>query len=125
MTTTTFMRYLAGIITLFTTPLAFAADPQDPGLLSFLPLVALFLIFYFVLIRPQQKKTKQHKTMTEGLQKGDDIITFGGVLGRIVDAEENLLKVEIAENVAITVQRSGVSALMPKGTYRAAFSSDE
>ncbi len=97
---------------------AFAEGEQEGSFLSLLPLVLLFVVFYFVLIRPQQKKTKLHKKMTEELKKGDEVITFGGILARIVELDENFLSLEVADEVIIKVQRSGVATLMPKGTYK-------
>jgi preprotein translocase subunit YajC len=88
------------------------------GLVSLLPMVLIFVIFYFLLIRPQQKRSKEHKNMVAELAKGDEIVTNGGTLGKIVDTDENFVTVEVAEGVDIRVQRMAVSQMMPKGTYR-------
>ncbi|MCH8104881.1 MAG: preprotein translocase subunit YajC [Proteobacteria bacterium] len=98
--------------------MAQSADSASGGILSFLPLVILFVVFYFLLIRPQQKKAKQHKNMVAELKKGDEIITNGGVLGKITDVGENFLTCEIAEKVEIKVQSNAVSTLLPKGTIK-------
>ena len=86
------------------------------GFMSFLPMIALFVIFYFLLIRPQQKRQKEHKNMVSGLAKGDEIVTMGGVLGKITAVDDNFVTVEIAKGVEIKVQRMSVQATMPKGT---------
>ena len=98
--------------------MAQSADSASGGILSFLPLVILFVVFYFLLIRPQQKKAKQHKNMVAELKKGDEIITNGGVLGKITDGGEHFLTCEIAEKVEIKVQSNAVSTLLPKGTIK-------
>lgn len=81
-----------------------------------LPMVALFVIFYFLLIRPQQKRQKEHKNMVSGLTKGDEVVTMGGVLGKIKAVDDNFITLEIAKDVDIRVQRQSVQAMMPKGT---------
>ena len=78
-------------------------------LMSMLPLVLMFAIFYFLLIRPQQKKAKQHKEFLAALKKGDYVLTGGGIYGRIIDADGDVLTIEIAENLSIKVNRSFVS----------------
>ena len=83
-----------------------------------LPLLLMFGIFYFLLIRPQQKKAKEHKNMVGGLKKGDEIITNGGILAKITDVDESFLTCKIAENVEIKVQSHAVSAILPKGTIK-------
>jgi preprotein translocase subunit YajC len=97
-----------------------AGAPQQGGLMSLLPLIAIFVVFYFLLIRPQQKRAKEHKKMTEALAKGDEVITTGGTLGKITDVGEAFVTVEVAQGVEIKVQRSAVQALMPKGTIKSA-----
>jgi preprotein translocase subunit YajC len=86
------------------------------GIMSFLPMIALFVIFYFLLIRPQQKRQKEHKNMVADLAKGDEIVTMGGVLGKITAVDDNFLTVEIAKGTEVKVQRMSVQAMMPKGT---------
>ena len=88
-------------------------------LMAFLPMVAIFVVFYFLLIRPQQKKAKEAKAMLDALQKGDEVVTAGGILGRIAKIGEQYVNVEIAAGTEITVQRGAVSQLLPKGTLKA------
>ncbi len=93
-----------------------AAAP-DP-LMSFLPLILIFVVFYFFLIRPQTKRAKEHKKMLEGLAKGDEIVTNGGLLGRITELGDHFVAVEVAANVQVKVQRQAIANLMPKGTAK-------
>jgi preprotein translocase subunit YajC len=100
---------------------AFAqAAGSAPGadLMAFLPMIAIFVLFYFLLIRPQQKKAKEQRAMLEALQKGDEVVTAGGMVGRINGLSESYVKVEIAENVEINVQRAAIQLLLPKGTLK-------
>ncbi|WP_343631990.1 preprotein translocase subunit YajC [Roseateles sp.] len=94
---------------------AAAADPMG-GIVQMLPLVALFAIMYFVMIRPQMKRQKEHKALVEALAKGDEVITAGGLLGKVSKIEESYLRVEIAPGVEIQIQRSAVVQVLPKGT---------
>jgi preprotein translocase subunit YajC len=89
-----------------------AAPGGSGGFTSFIPLILMFVIFYFLLIRPQQKKTKEHRQMIENLKTGDRIITAGGMHGRITGVSEGFLTVEIAEKVRVRVNRSSVSAML-------------
>lgn len=98
--------------------MAQAADSSTGGILSFLPLIVLFAVFYFLLIRPQQKKAKQHKNMVGALKKGDEIITNGGVLAKITDVGESFLTCEIAEKIEVKIQSHAVSTVLPKGTIK-------
>ncbi len=96
--------------------------PRMPGgsdLMTFLPMIAIFVVFYFLLIRPQQKKAKEAKAMLEALQKGDEVVTAGGLLGRISKLTDQYVTIEIAPNTEITVQRQAVAQLLPKGTIKA------
>ncbi len=95
-----------------------SAQQADP-VMSFLPLIILFVIFYFLLIRPQQKKAKEHTALVGGLKKGDEIITSGGILGKITDTDENYITVKVADNTEIKLQRQAVSTVLPKGTIKA------
>ena len=84
-------------------------------------MMGLFVvIFYFLLIRPQQKKQKEHQAMLTKLAAGDEIVTAGGILGRIVEIGDNFITLEIADNVRIKVQRFQVTSLVPKGTFKGA-----
>ena len=97
---------------------AAGATSQTDTLLTFLPMVAIFVVFYFLLIRPQQKKQKESRAMLEALEKGNEVVTAGGVLGRIVKLDEQYVTVEIASNTQIVVQRGAISQLLPKGTIK-------
>ena len=83
-----------------------------------LPLLLMFGIFYFLLIRPQQKKAKEHKTMVEALGKGDEIITNGGLLAKITEVDDNFLTCRISDNVEVKVQRHAIASVLPKGTIK-------
>lgn len=94
-----------------------AAQQGDPITALLFPLGLIFL-FYFFLIRPQSKRAKEHRAMVEALSKGDEVVTQGGILGKITQVGENFITVEIADNVSIRVQRGSIGALMPKGTIK-------
>ncbi len=95
-----------------------APAQQEPGLISFLPLIILFVVFYFFLIRPQVKQAKQHKQLIAALAKGDEIATNGGLLGKIVELGDNFILVEVAKGTEVKIQRQSVSVVMPKGTLK-------
>ena len=86
--------------------------------MQLLPLVLIFVVFYFLLIRPQTKRAKEHREMVGKLQAGDEVVTNGGMLGRIAEVGDNFMTLEIATNVSIKVQKTQVSQLMPKGTIK-------
>ena len=86
--------------------------------MGFLPLIVIFILFYFLLIRPQMKRAKDHRKMVETLSKNDEVVTSGGLLGKIVDVEESFITVEIAEGVRVKVQKTAVTSLVPKGTAK-------
>lgn len=88
------------------------------GIGSMLPLVLMFVVLYFVMIRPQMKRQKEHKAMIDALAKGDDVVIAGGLLGRVAKMGESYLHVEVANGVEIQVQRSAVVQVLPKGTYK-------
>lgn len=93
--------------------------PQGGGSSSFLIMMVLFfVIFYFMLIRPQMKQAKEHKKLVEGLSKGDEVVTTGGMLGKITEVGDNFIVLEIAKETEVKVQKHAVSALMPKGTMK-------
>lgn len=92
----------------------------EGGLLTLLPMILLFVVFYFLLIRPQQKRQKQHKEMIAAVSKGDEVVTMGGLLGKVVDMNDNFLTLEIAKGTNVKVQRNLVQAMMPKGTIKEA-----
>ena len=88
------------------------------GMESVFLIVAMFAVLYFLMIRPQMKRAKEHKTMVEALQKGDEVVTAGGVLGRISKVGDAHLTLEVAPNVEIQVQRAAVQTVLPKGTLK-------
>jgi preprotein translocase subunit YajC len=90
----------------------------DAGFFSLLPIVLMFVLLYFLMIRPQMKRAKETKAMIEALQKGDEVITAGGVLGRITKIGDAYISVEIAPNTEIAVQKNAVQVLLPKGTLK-------
>jgi preprotein translocase subunit YajC len=97
------------------------AAPGGAGgmdLVSMLPLVLMFVLMYFLLMRPQMKRSKEHKQMLTGLQKGDEVVTAGGTLGKVTNVGESYVKVEISQNVEVMVQKSSIQTLLPKGTLK-------
>jgi preprotein translocase subunit YajC len=98
---------------------AAAQAPAQPSLMAqMLPLVLLLVVFYFLLIRPQMKRAKEHRTMLSALAKGDEVVTSGGVVGKVREIGENLLLLEIADKVEIRVQKQSVTSVLPKGTMQ-------
>ena len=96
---------------------AAAAQQGDPITALLFP-IGLLVLFYFLLIRPQSKRAKEHKGMVEALSKGDEVVTQGGVLGKITKVSENFVSLEISDNVTVQVQKSSIGSLMPKGTIK-------
>ena len=94
-----------------------AAQGQDT-LMGMLPIVLMFVILYFLMIRPQMKRAKEHKAMVEALQKGDEVISGGGILGRVSKLNESYVTLEIANGVEVQMQRSAVQVVLPKGTIK-------
>ena len=97
-----------------------AAAPAGGGLMQFLPLIIIFVIFYFLLIRPQMKRAKEHKALVSALSKGDEVVTNGGLLGKITDVGESFVTIEMAQGVEIKVQKHAVANVLPKGTIKSA-----
>jgi len=95
-----------------------AAAPGDPGLLNLLFLGGFVLIFYFLLIRPQNKRRKEHQALVTGLSKGDEIVTAGGIVGLINKVEDEFVKVQVGDNVEMRIQKSAIGATLPKGTIK-------
>jgi preprotein translocase subunit YajC len=89
-------------------------------LLGLAPMILIFVVFYFLLIRPQAKRAKEHKAMVAALGVGDEVVTSGGILGRVTETGEQFLTVEIANGVQVKVQRHTVSQVLPKGTLKSA-----
>jgi len=95
-----------------------ATPSGDPGYIGLLPIILMFVLLYFLMIRPQMKRAKETKQMIEALQKGDEVITSGGVVGRITRLGDAYLSLEIAPNIEISVQKAAVQVLLPKGTIK-------
>ena len=90
----------------------------DSGFIGLLPIVLMFVLLYFLMIRPQMKRAKETKAMIEALQKGDEVVTAGGIVGRIAKMGDQYLSLEIAPNTEISVQRAAVQMILPKGTLK-------
>jgi preprotein translocase subunit YajC len=100
-----------------TAPAAAGGDMQST-LMSMLPLVLMFVVLYFVMIRPQMKKQKEHRAMIDALAKGDEIVTAGGVLGKVSKLGDSYIGLEVASGVEVQVQRSAVVQVLPKGSIK-------
>ena len=96
---------------------AAAAGPMD-SVMQFLPIILMFVVLYFLMIRPQQKKAKEHKALLEALAKGDEVITQSGMVGRISKVGDDFVTVEIAENIEIQMQKPAIITVLPKGTIK-------
>ena len=101
-----------------TAPAAAAGGDMQSSLMSMLPLVLMFVVLYFVMIRPQMKKQKEHRSMIDALAKGDEVATAGGVLGKVTKLGDSYLGLEIATGVEVQVQRSAVVQVLPKGSMK-------
>jgi preprotein translocase subunit YajC len=97
-----------------------AAAPAGGGIEMLLMMGVFFAIMYFMIIRPQQKRAKEHKQMLESLSKGDEVVTGGGVLGKVAGINENFVELTVADNVVIKVQKQAVASVLPKGTMKGA-----
>ena len=97
---------------------AAAAGGAESSLLSLAPLALMFVVLYFIMIRPQMKKQKEHKAMIEALAKGDEVVIGGGVIGRVAKLGETFVHVEVANGVELQVQRAAVVQVLPKGTFK-------
>lgn len=98
---------------------AYAASAAPaPDWTSFLPLVVIAVLFYFMLIRPQMKQAKEQRAMLEGLQKGDEVATAGGIVGKVVKLNDSFVSLEITPETTINVQRHAIQTLLPKGTLK-------
>lgn len=98
--------------------LAQGGDQAANPIMTFIMFGAIFVLFYFLLIRPQQKRQKQHREMVGSLAKGDEVVTVGGTLGKITGLSENFVTIEVADGVEIKVQRHAVQTMLPKGTIK-------
>ncbi len=96
-----------------------AAPATSPNpIMSFLPLILIFVVFYFLLIRPQSKRAKEQKNMVANLAKGDEVVTSGGLLGKITQVGDNFIVLQVADGVEVKVQKQSTATLMPKGTMK-------
>ena len=103
---------------------AYAQSPLDSlglssNLTSFLPLVLMFVVMYFLMIRPQQKRAKEQKAMMDALAKGDEVVTAGGILGKVSRVNDAYITLEVANATEVVVQKASVTVLLPKGTIKA------
>ncbi|MEK8053513.1 preprotein translocase subunit YajC [Ideonella sp. DXS22W] len=94
-----------------------AAGGAEGGTMQLVIMVGMFAVLYFVMIRPQMKRQKEHKAMIEALAKGDEVVTSGGLVGRVTKLDDNHLRLEVASGVELQLQRSAVVQVLPKGTY--------
>ncbi|GAB4566528.1 MAG: preprotein translocase subunit YajC [Rhizobacter sp.] len=99
-------------------PAAAAAESPFGGITGMLPIILMFVVLYFVMIRPQMKRQKEHKAMIDALAKGDEVVVAGGLLGRVSKMGDSFLTVEVANGVEIQVQRAAVVQVLPKGTFK-------
>ena len=96
---------------------AAAAGPMD-SVMQFLPIILMFAVLYFLMVRPQMKKAKEHKALLEALAKGDEVVTQGGLAGRITKVGDDFISIAIADNVEIQMQKGAISLVLPKGTLK-------
>jgi preprotein translocase subunit YajC len=99
--------------------LAAAPAAAQPGIEGMLFPLGILVFFYFLFLRPQSKRTKEKKQMIAAMSKGVEVVTSGGILGKVADLDDNFVKIEIADNIFIQVQRQSIESMMPKGTYKA------
>lgn len=97
---------------------AAGASPPGSSSAGLIMMILIFVLFYFLIIRPQAKRAKEHKTMVEALEKGDEVVTNGGLLGRITDVGDSFINLEIADGIEVKTQRNAVASLVPKGTFK-------
>jgi preprotein translocase subunit YajC len=96
------------------------AGGAEQQLLGFLPIILMFVVLYFLMIRPQMKRAKEHRSMLDKLSKGDEVITSGGIAGTVTDIGDNFVTLEVADNVRVRVQKAAVGNVLPKGTLKSA-----
>ena len=97
---------------------AAASGGAESTLLSLLPLVLMFVVLYFIMIRPQMKRQKEHRAMIDALAKGDEVVVAGGLIGRVSKLGESIVHVEVAQGVELQVQRPTIVQVLPKGTFK-------
>ena len=91
---------------------------DQAALMQFLPMIGIFMLFWFLMVRPQQKKMKEHKAMLDALQKGDEVVSSGGMLGRVVKLTDEYITLEVANNTEVVIQRAAVGIKLEKGTMK-------
>jgi len=111
---------MESILNFFIQPAMAQEAPAGGAIAQFLPLIVIFVLFYFLLIRPQQKKQKEHRQMVEALAAGDEIVSGGGILGKVSDVNDQIVTVEIANNVSVKIQKHTITTVLPKGTIKSA-----
>ena len=103
-------------------PSAFASTPEAPagssGLFQILMFGGLFLLMYLLIIRPQRKRQKEHQTLIDSLSKGNEVVTAGGILGKVAKAEGDYISLQVSDNVELKIQKASVHAILPKGTIK-------
>lgn len=97
---------------------AYAASVTSSDIMSFVPMIVIFVLFYFMLIRPQVKQAKQHKAMLEALKAGDEVATTGGIVGKVTKVGDSFISIEIAANTVVNVQKHTIQTLLPPGTIK-------
>lgn len=97
---------------------AVAGGDTTSSIMGLLPLLLMFVVLYFVMIRPQMKRQKEHKSMVEALSRGDEVVTAGGLAGKVTQVDEAYISLEIAPNVSVQVQRNAVAQVLPKGSLK-------
>jgi len=97
---------------------AYAAAAPATDFTSFLPLIIIFVLFFFMIIRPQMKQAKEHRNMIAAVEKGDEVVTSGGIVGKITKVTDNFVTIEIAPNTEIAVQKQALQNVLPKGTIK-------
>ncbi|MEY3953749.1 MAG: hypothetical protein RLZZ397_629 [Pseudomonadota bacterium] len=97
---------------------AAAGGDTTSSIMGLLPLLLMFVVLYFVMIRPQMKRQKEHKAMVEALSRGDEVVTAGGLAGKVTQVDEAYISLEIAPNVSVQVQRNAVAQVLPKGSLK-------
>ena len=95
-----------------------AVSSQTSSLIQFAPFILMFVVLYFLMIRPQMKRQKEHRAMIDAVTKGDEVATSGGLVGRVVNIDEQFLQVELTQGVVVQLQRGAVVQVLPKGTLK-------
>lgn len=96
-----------------------AGGPQDPGIAGLLFPLVIIAVFFFLFILPQQRRGREHKKMLEALSKGTEIVTNGGLVGKVLEVDDSFVQIEIADDVQVQIQKQAIASLLPKGTFKA------